>query len=348
MPQAQRVRRSVGVALAIVYSLALFLIVGEVATRALGLLDRLTGSSRDLYVATDLPDLPYRLNPGVTIDAGGSAVHINGFGLRGREIAAQPVAGVERILVIGDSIIYGQGVADDETFPVQLQRELRDRGRRVEVLNGGVPGCNNAAELAFLRAYGLALHPRRVVLGISLNDFGETPVISQAGILTTDVSRRMDPDRWMPVSEFWVLLQWTAKYAGSSHWYQGGGRGAGQDMKEVAGKLISYRHRRYYEKPQRSSWQRVTSAMRGIRDLCSERALPLLVVIFPESYQKGAADTQPQERWMTLCSELDIECIDLWPAFDAAGGNLYLGTQHHTPAGLGVAARVVGDALVEG
>ncbi len=348
MRKAQRGRRVVGVALALAYSLALFLIVGEVATRALGLLDRLTGTSRDQYLATDLPELPYRLNPGAVIDAGGSVVHINHSGLRGREIAAQPAAEVERILVLGDSIVYGQGVADDETFPVQLERELRNRGRRAEVLNGGVPGYNNNAELAFLRAYGLDLHPQRVVLGISLNDFGATPVISQAGILTTDVSRRMDPDRWMPVSEFWMLLQWTAQYARSSHWFQGGGKAAGRDVKEVAGKLISHRHRRYYEKPQPDSWQQVAAALRGIRDLCAQRGLPLLVVIFPESYQKGRDDTQPQRRWMTLCSELALECIDLWPAFDAAGGDLYLGAQHHTPAGLGVAARVVGDALVAG
>ncbi len=345
MSEEQPRRRWVVVLLAVAYSGLIFFAVGEIGTRAFGLLDRLTGTPRDLYQPTGVADLAYRLTPGTEVDLGDASITVNRFGLRGPEIEAEPVAGVARVLVLGDSIIYGQGLDDDETFSVQLEGELRRRGRSVEVLNGGVPGYNNAAELAFLREYGLALKPDRVILGISLNDFGETPVLSQSGVLTNDRSRARDPERLLPVSEFWLLLRWMATYRTAGHWFQGDRAETGRKMEEVAETLVSRRHRRFYEKPNAARWQQIRASLAAIRDLLRQRGLPLTLVVFPEKYQQSADDTEPQRRWLDLCRELDLDCIDLWPAFHETGGDLYLGAQHHTAAGHALAAREVADAV---
>ncbi len=350
MVERRYTRQLAGVALGLAYSAAVFLFIGEAATRGLGLLDRLTGTPRDFYQATDHEEMPYRLNAGVSAQTKDYKIQINSLGLRGPEVSQTPPEGVHRILALGDSIIYGQGVPDDATFPAQLERELRSRDRNVEVLNGGVPGFNNAAELVFLRDYGLPLRPSTVILGISLNDFGNTPVISQSGLLTQDRSKRKSDDRVLPESEFLLLIEWLAKYVRGGNWYQAGK--AQSDSKKLldgAELFISNQHRRFYRKPSGPGWKRVRRSLTGIRDLCNSNGIDLWVVLFPEKFQHNETELpQPQQRWLTLCNELNLRCIDLWPTFKATGGDLYEGAQHHTAAGQALAAKTVVEILVRG
>ena len=53
--------------LGLLASATIFVVAGEILTRALGIIDRLNGIPRRLYLATSIPDLPYRLRPGVTV-----------------------------------------------------------------------------------------------------------------------------------------------------------------------------------------------------------------------------------------------------------------------------------------
>jgi acyl-CoA thioesterase-1 len=54
---------------------------------------------------------------------------------------------VVRIVAFGDSLTAGFGLAPNEAFPVQLERALRARGHRVEVINAGVSGDTTAGGL---------------------------------------------------------------------------------------------------------------------------------------------------------------------------------------------------------
>jgi GDSL-like Lipase/Acylhydrolase family len=65
---------------------------------------------------------------------------INSKGFRGAEIDSRSNAPL--ICVIGDSVPFGAGVADEETFPAHLQKALRASGSAVQVLNGGVASYN--------------------------------------------------------------------------------------------------------------------------------------------------------------------------------------------------------------
>jgi len=48
------------------------------------------------------------------------------------------------ILCLGDSHTYGAGVAEDATYPWQLESMLRSRGSMVRVVNMGAPGMNTS------------------------------------------------------------------------------------------------------------------------------------------------------------------------------------------------------------
>ncbi|MCO5165223.1 MAG: GDSL-type esterase/lipase family protein [Planctomycetes bacterium] len=95
-------------------------------------------------------------------------VRTNSLGFRGAEPPAD-VEGALRVLCLGDSNMFGQGVGDDETLPAQLERLLRARGPAV-VYNAGVSGYATEHELRTLKVFGPRLRPQVVVLGWLDND----------------------------------------------------------------------------------------------------------------------------------------------------------------------------------
>jgi lysophospholipase L1-like esterase len=76
-----------------------------------------------------------------------------------------------RILVIGDSLTYGSGVADEATYSSVIASELSKRGFRVQVTNLGVQGAQSEDILRILRTNIEVARPHLVIYGICLNDF---------------------------------------------------------------------------------------------------------------------------------------------------------------------------------
>jgi lysophospholipase L1-like esterase len=66
-------------------------------------------------------------------------VAINSLGMRGDE-PGPPRDDEQRLLVLGDSLVWGYGVEAEQTFPVLLQQRLRAAGLTITVGNAGVPG----------------------------------------------------------------------------------------------------------------------------------------------------------------------------------------------------------------
>lgn len=76
-------------------------------------------------------------------------------------------AGVVRILILGDSLTFGDAVADDEVYPRLLAQEA---GSQVEVISLARQGWGTADQLAALRREGLMYDPDIVVVGVVTND----------------------------------------------------------------------------------------------------------------------------------------------------------------------------------
>src|SRR5262245_16867203 len=89
-------------------------------------------------------------------------LNTNSKGLRGSlefDYARRP--GVKRVLALGDSYTFGDGVSDDETFAYALSRLLPD----TEVLNLGVHGYGHDQMLLYLKQEGIKYRPDVVLLG---------------------------------------------------------------------------------------------------------------------------------------------------------------------------------------
>ena len=77
-----------------------------------------------------------------------------------------------RIMVVGDSLTYGEGIDAFWTYPEQLARSLAP-DFRVEVLNLGVSGYASEDVVNVVRRFVPELKPDLVVYGVCLNDFLE-------------------------------------------------------------------------------------------------------------------------------------------------------------------------------
>ena len=91
--------------------------------------------------------------------------------------------GGHRLLMLGDSLTAGYGLAAEEGLPAQLEQALRADGCDVRVINGGVSGDTSAGGLARLD-WALADRPTHAVVALGANDAlrGLDPARTEANI----------------------------------------------------------------------------------------------------------------------------------------------------------------------
>jgi len=119
----------------------------------------------------------------------GNSYSINSIGLRGPEIGNKE-AGVLRVLLLGDSVIFGWRIADEHRIGESMARVI-DAGLgagRVEVISAALPAWNLRSEAAFLRRYLHRLQPDVVLWNLLRNDIQDMPAAVPPGVLGRYVS----------------------------------------------------------------------------------------------------------------------------------------------------------------
>lgn len=163
---------------ALILGIAIGLGIGEVSVRILkpqrtGPL-QLQADAR--FFAIPIPNLKGQETlPGVytwsfTHDSTGRRV----TGLSDRRKAAA------RVLLLGDSFTYGQGVNDEQTFASVLEQRLSQGESPIAVVNAGNPAQGTDYALRFFESVGRDLKPDVTVLGFYANDFRDNERTSTA------------------------------------------------------------------------------------------------------------------------------------------------------------------------
>ncbi len=102
------------------------------------------------------------------------AVVSNKYGLRERAYALPKPAGTKRVVLLGDSFVFGEGVAAQERLGVFLERFLLERWPaprpEIECLHVGLDTWNTLAETTFVRRQLALLQPDAVVQVLVRND----------------------------------------------------------------------------------------------------------------------------------------------------------------------------------
>ena len=113
----------------------------------------------------------WELVPGASgFGRAGTYIHINADGFRDSEHSLHKEAGVFRIMVIGDSFTFGQGVNLEDTYSKDLERLINNEGLTSEVINCGVIGYGMWQYLEVLKRKVIPYQPDLVILGIFVDD----------------------------------------------------------------------------------------------------------------------------------------------------------------------------------
>jgi lysophospholipase L1-like esterase len=277
------------------------------------------------------PRLGFELRPNSFV-ASEVDYRINGDGFRGPSPGAKR-AGVRRIAVFGDSIVFGYWVAESDAFPAQLGSIL---GPRVETLNLGVPGYNLDQEVANLRNRVDSLHPDLVVIGFCLNDL-EGLLSFEYGLTQARRDARSGPRRalesLLSYSRFaaWIEYRLTEREARAQ--FARARNPLGGDLYEATPEAID---------------AHLDSSFRALADALKPRGIRGAIAIFPILGNKF--ENYPYKdlhaRIGAAASRAGLLSIDMLPCFELYNfRDVRVDVVHPNPLGHRIAAHSAADAL---
>lgn len=126
-----------------------------------------------LLILQQDPVLFWKQRPRLSLIFQGTKLQTNSMGLRNREFAFKKDKNTFRIVCLGASPTLGWGVNQDDAYPSQLERILKQRyrpGKSVEVVNAGIIGYTSYQGKIFLKNNVLRLSPDVIVVSYLIND----------------------------------------------------------------------------------------------------------------------------------------------------------------------------------
>ena len=211
-------------------------------------------------------------------------VQINSDGLRDKEY---PVArnAARRIIFLGDSLTFGWGVEEKDTFQVRLEEDL-SKNTPTEIINFGTGNYNTEQEVNLFLEKGLKYKPDQVVVFYFINDAEETPKPSRLSFLEHSEF----------ISFYWSKVR--ASLNNLSHTKDYG---------------------RYYSNlylEDSKGWINAQKAFLLLKKVCRENNIKLQVVLLPELHV--LRDYPFKKEYAAVSDFLEeqrIEHLDLTPSF---------------------------------
>ena len=269
----------------------------------------MVASRRMVWVKYYEPGAGYTLiRPGSHYEWQSIPVDINSHGLRGPETTYEKPSDTYRILNLGDSIVMGWGVREEDTYGRRLESKLNEESSsslHFEVINAGVPGWNLENALAYLQAEGLKYDPDLILLGITTtNDIrGDSALLAD---------NQPAPIKWLRSNTyFWPFLTVQLR------WLQA--RSQGRERIDVIDPPTS--PDKYFPlDPNAEQWKKVWGSVSAIDQLAKEKNIPVALIIFPLEFQviDKSYPTLPQEFLTAKATEAGIPVVDPLVAFRQA------------------------------
>jgi hypothetical protein len=328
--------------------------------------DALRGDSRDYIVGH--PYIGHRYRPGSTLQLSHRdfdvVQHNDALGFRN----AWPWPERADIIVLGDSVVTGYGVADDDAWPVVLARSLS--GARVVNLAQG--GAAPQQSRRIYETFGVRLEPKLVLVGVHVqDDFWDADMFDRwlrSGVggnyvVWRDFAGR--PDR--PSVPAWVGMH-AYEVVNRFRLYKliDAVRMQRQPPSEIPimlrlpdGSRVQLLQRDFAVKSAAAvsgtrSFQLVLEALRGIHALAARDGSRVLVVFEPgkeEVYLPLGDESTPDptRALREALARLGIDYLDLGPPFRrraAAGERLFFPIDRHpNAAGYAAIANLVRDRI---
>lgn len=287
------------------------------------LADRYVLASFGLPLWEHDPVLRYRHRPGVTrwIHPGDPSLgqyHINDYGQHDVAFPITKPEGELRGLMIGDSVTMGYGVPHEATYATQLEKLLAAHDKthaQHQAINTGVHGYSTFQERVVLED-ALRFQPDFIVVGFCLNDVTE-PFIVDAELGGTGVDYHAVQQT--PSAALGWLLNET-------------GVGRVIQTLQTRGKTLEAekRHERYDVRAMAlgseteprfvEAWKFIEQDLERIYAIAEKEEKPLLVLVFPFTFQLLAEDAlkTPQRIVLDHAKRHGVDAIDVLPEFESA------------------------------
>lgn len=280
---------------------------------------------------------------------------INERGFRGPVLPYVRTPGTTRILYLGDSITFGYGVDEGESFPQKTAQLLAKQGIHTENINSAVPSYNSEQEVTFLRNEGFRYQPDWVVVGICWNDINEKSGVrvSRNGSLIEETSDDSSATGRLWDSRIGFELRNIVKRSRLLY-------SAMRGLRAVTGKAQPESHDTFRsdvlagndsDKVSRG-WMRMQADMHRLAQLSKQHGFRPLLVAFPMSLSMDG--THPNSSYPTRLKEIaqreQLPMIDLHPIYQArfrGHESLFLAydADHPNAAGHLLAAQAVADYI---
>jgi lysophospholipase L1-like esterase len=329
-------------------------------------------------IDSGLKNPPYFNNPGVTTSPRAFGYHLtytlNKVGLRGPETTMDKPPKTKRVLLVGDSVIYGAMAKEDETLSEQLSRLLnKSAAGKWEVLNGGVGGYDVWDYEAWLRLKGLAFQPDVVVVGLYRNDHIGRDEYVQTTARKSAPNRRLMAvvrDALFRSETVNALLYWLQRRQPAKNpplsvekplkpadeaAIDGFFPRDPSSARAIKDYLKAYRYDPYLVKDTLpwlldvEKWKKIEEPLRGIKKLCDDRKIKLLAVVFPVQFElyPGYRWPEPERTIRGLLKSLEIPAVEMRPAFAAGGADELYRARYDYAHPSGEAYRLTAEALLK-
>lgn len=118
------------------------------------------------------PRIIYELIPQLSVYFTNRPLKVNAFGFRGEHVQIEKPPRTVRIVGLGDSLMFGWGIRDNEAYMALLGKKLNENYPSIswEIVNTAVPGYNTVMEVETLKQKGLAYRPDIVIIDYVIND----------------------------------------------------------------------------------------------------------------------------------------------------------------------------------
>ena len=238
-----------------------------------------------------------------------------------------------RILVIGDSFSWGDGVYWWDAYPHRLESRLNavSRGERFEVINWSRPGWNTVRQLRSLEGRMDELDPDLVILAFVLNDPEPVERSRLEQMLQAAEGRQPPPglNAWLFGHSRLYALVWTRFENSRTH----------RELGAFYRSLFAGEH-----------WEACRRALKRLRNLTRKRGRPLVLMIFPV-FDSPMDDRYPYADLHARVREqgdaLRVPVLDLFEVFagmDTARLAVVPFTNAHPSE---IAHRITADAMVD-
>ena len=273
------------------------------------------------------PELGFRLAPGQSAFTHDQAVQINSLGLRDRDYPREAPPGARRLLALGDSQTFGNGLALADTWPKQLEQELRgiERTPGWEVVNGGVAGTATWQQLILLKQTSEGYEIHGLVVGFYVNDV--LPVAQAAPEISTELTNTWSKRTAYVLKRSALLFAaWEARHPIRA-WLEG--------------ERISWEEKILTGEPDpfiEAGWRQVEDSLAAMKRFADDRRLGFWLVALPRRDQVAGAQNGRayQRRLAEICDRLGVSLFDPLPMLEASyaehGNQLFIAWDGHHSA----------------